>query len=176
MSLYTIKGMLVLDAEGKRVAAKYYGDDYPTTKDQLLFEKNLFTKTHRANSEIILFDNIIAVYRSAADIYLYVIGSADENELILASVLTSLYETLSILLRNQFDKRTLLENIDYVLLALDELVDGGIILESEPSIIASRVAMKGADTETTDIPLSEQTISQAIQLAREQLTRSLLKG
>ena len=30
--------------------------------------------------------------------------------------------------------------------------------------------------ETTDIPLSEQTISQAIQLAREQLTRSLLKG
>ena len=47
---------------------------------------------------------------------------------------------------NQFDKRTLLENIDYVLLALDELVDGGIILESEPSILASRVAMKGADT------------------------------
>jgi len=41
--------MLILDAEGKRVAAKYYGDDYPTTKEQLVFEKNLFTKTHRAN-------------------------------------------------------------------------------------------------------------------------------
>jgi hypothetical protein len=70
---------------------------------------------------------------------------------------------------NQFDKRTLLENIDYVLLTLDELIDGGIILESEPAIIASRVAMKGDDQ---DIPLSEQTISQAIENA-VQLVRTL---
>jgi hypothetical protein len=33
--------------------------------------------------------------------------------------------------------------------------------------------MKGADG---DIPLSEQTISQALQTAKEQITRTLLKG
>jgi hypothetical protein len=99
MSLYTIKGILILDAEGKRVAAKYYGNDFPTVKEQLAFEKNLFGKTHRVNSEIIMFDNIIAVYRSMADIYTYVFGGADENELILSSVLSALFETLSHLLR-----------------------------------------------------------------------------
>lgn len=51
----------------------------------------------------------------------------------------------------------MLENLDYVLLAVDELVDNGILLESDPAVVASRVSMKGADS---DIPLSEQTISQ----------------
>lgn len=32
---------------------------------------------------------------------------------------------LFIFIRNQVDKRTMLENLDYVLLALDELIDGG---------------------------------------------------
>jgi len=67
----------------------------------------------------------------------------------------------------------MLENLDFVLLALDELVDNGIILESDPMVIAQRVAMKGADS---DLPLSEQTISQALQSAKEQIAKSLLKS
>jgi hypothetical protein len=47
-----------------------------------------------------------------------------------------------------------------------------IILESDANIIASRVAMRGADA---DVPLSEQTISQALATAKEHLARSLLK-
>lgn len=87
------------------------------------------------------------------------------------------------------EKKTVLENLDLVLLAMDETVDGGcafstlsvcarqpnnvtacgllfvtaryakhnfcgrLILETDPSTIASRVAMRGADT---DVPLTEQ--------------------
>ena len=39
--------MLVLDTEGKRILAKYYGNDFATVKEQLAFEKNLFEKTKR---------------------------------------------------------------------------------------------------------------------------------
>jgi len=46
-SLYTVKAVLVLDTEGKRVLGKYYGNDFPTTKDQFVFERNLFEKTKR---------------------------------------------------------------------------------------------------------------------------------
>jgi hypothetical protein len=46
-----------------------------------------------------------------------------------------------------------------------------IILETDPSVIASRVSMRGGDGE---LPLSEQTFSQALQSAKEQLARSLL--
>lgn len=48
-----------------------------------------------------------------------------------------------------------------------------IILESDPALIVQRVGMKGADTE---VPLSEQTIGQALSSAKEHITRSLLKG
>mmetsp|Transcript_15016 Transcript_15016/g.21004 ORF Transcript_15016/g.21004 Transcript_15016/m.21004 type:complete len:174 (+) Transcript_15016:85-606(+) len=173
MSLYTIKSVLVLDSEGKRICGKYYTNELATVKEQLQFEKLLFNKTYRANAEILMWDNTIAVYRSCADVIFYVTGGYEQNELVLINLLSAFVEAISKLLRNQVDKRTMLENLDYVILALDELVDGGIILESDPSIIANRVAMKEANS---DIPLSEQTISQALQSAREQIARSLLKS
>eukprot|EP00877_Chromochloris_zofingiensis_P001100 jgi/Chrzof1/10991/Cz05g19240.t1 len=72
----------------------------------------------------------------------------------------------------QVDKKTVLENLDLVLLTIDEIVDGGLILETEPQMVASRVSMRGADGE---VPLTEQTFSQAFASAKEHIARSLLK-
>lgn len=47
-----------------------------------------------------------------------------------------------------------------------------IILETDPGVVAGRVSMRGGDG--GDIPLSEQTFSQALASAKEQLARSLL--
>jgi len=69
------------------------------------------------------------------------------------------------------DKKSALENLDLVFMTLDELVDGGIILETDPTVVAGRVSMRGADGE---VPLSEQTFAQALASAKEQLARSLL--
>ncbi|KAI8816435.1 coatomer protein complex, subunit zeta 1-like protein [Fimicolochytrium jonesii] len=166
-TLYTTKAVIILDSEGKRILAKYYQAEYPTLKEQRVFEKSLFDKTKKTNSEIILFDNQIVVYKNSIDLLIYVLGSAEENELILSHLLNSFYETLSILLKGLVEKRTILENYDLVALALDETVDGGIILESEPSITASRVTKKN-ETE------AEPSLSQMFQKAQEQVARSLL--
>jgi hypothetical protein len=50
-------------------------------------------------AEIIMYDNVVAVYKSAQDVYFYVLGGYDENELILLSALTCLFDALSRLLR-----------------------------------------------------------------------------
>lgn len=71
-----------------------------------------------------------------------------------------------------------MENLDLVLLAMDEIVDQGIILETEPAVIASRVTMRGADGEAPPaggLPLSEQTFTKAFASAKETIARSLLK-
>ncbi|KND01578.1 coatomer subunit zeta [Spizellomyces punctatus DAOM BR117] len=171
-SLYTTKGVIILDSEGKRMLSKYYTNDYPTLKEQKVFEKSLFDKTRKSSSEIIMFDNQIIVFKNSIDVFIYILGSADENELILSHLLSSFYESLSILLKGQVEKRAILESFDVVVLALDETVDGGIILESDPNNVASRVTKKGSEA---DIPLSEQTVTQVWQRAQEQLARSLLK-
>lgn len=40
-----VKALLVLDGEGNRVCAKYYDKSYPTLKEQLELESNLYKKT-----------------------------------------------------------------------------------------------------------------------------------
>ena len=44
----------------------------------------------------------------------------------------------NILLRNEVERRNILENLDLVLLIMDEIVDGGIVLETDPNNIANR--------------------------------------
>ncbi|TPX30942.1 hypothetical protein SmJEL517_g05585 [Synchytrium microbalum] len=173
MGLYTVKALVLLDSEGKRMISKYYTPDYPTIKEQKSFEKALFEKTKKSNSEIIMFDGHVIVYKNTIDVFIYVVGSPDENELILMSVMQAYYDALGLLLKTQVEKRAINENLDVVLLALDETIDDGIILESDPTQIAARVTRRS--DEATNIPLAEQTISQALQNARDQLTRTLLK-
>lgn len=46
----SVKNILVLDAEGKRVAVKYYGDDWPSASSKMAFEKSLFVKTQQTSA------------------------------------------------------------------------------------------------------------------------------
>ncbi|CAF3121826.1 unnamed protein product [Rotaria sp. Silwood2] len=154
-SLYVIKGIIILDNDGNRMLAKYYNQLFSTVKEQKEFEKSLFTKTHKGSGDVILLDNLTIVYRNNVDLLFYVVGSTNENELMLNTVLTCLFESLSTMLRKNVEKKFLYENLDLVMLTLDEMCDDGIILESDPILITQRVQLR-----QDDIPLGEQTVSQ----------------
>ncbi|KAI6705824.1 hypothetical protein NL676_008786 [Syzygium grande] len=172
----SVKNVLLLDSEGNRIAVKYYCDDWPTNSAKEAFEKAVFTKTQKNNArteaEIAMFENNVVVYKFVQNLHFFVTGGEDENELILATVLQGFFDAVGILLRGQVEKREALENLDLILMCLDEIVDGGIILETDPNVIAGKVASQSVDAGG---PLSEQSISQALATAREHLTRSLLK-
>ncbi|KAI3442309.1 Coatomer subunit zeta [Psidium guajava] len=171
----SVKNVLLLDSEGNRVAAKYYCDDWPTNSAKEAFEKAVFTKTQKTNArteaEIAMIENNVVIYKFVQSLHFFVTGGEDENELILATVLQGFCDAVGLLLRGQVDKGEALENLDLILMCLDEIVDGGIILETDPNVIAGKVASQSVDAGG---PLSEQTISQALATAREHLTRSLL--
>ncbi|XP_031493638.1 coatomer subunit zeta-2-like isoform X2 [Nymphaea colorata] len=176
-SFPSIKNILLLDSEGKRVAVKYYSDDWPTLNAKLAYEKSVFTKTQKSNArteaEITMFDGYIVIYKFIADLHFFVTGGDDENELIISTVLQAFFDAVGILLRNNVEKRSALENLDLILLCLDEIVDGGIILETDANVIAGNVASQGLEGGAI---LSEQTITQALATAREHLARSLLSS
>ncbi|GMQ08268.1 hypothetical protein CsSME_00052067 [Camellia sinensis var. sinensis] len=119
-----------------------------------------------------MFDSNVVVYKFIQDLHFFVTGGDEENELILATALQGFVDAVSLLLRNNVEKMEALENLDLILLCLDEIVDGGMILETDGSIIAGKVATHSMDD---GAPLAEQTISQALATAREHLTRSLLR-
>ena len=56
------------------------------------------------------------------------LGGPLENELMLYSALTAFMDAVHLLLRNQVEKRAVLENLDCVILCLDETIDDGYVL------------------------------------------------
>ena len=105
--------------------------------------------------QVLMLDGLTVLYKSNVDLYFYVLGGAHENELLLMSVLNCVYDSISQIMRKNVEKRALFENLDIIMLALDEICDGGIVLESDPQEVVNRVALR-----TDDIPLGEQTVAQ----------------
>ncbi|KAF7474946.1 hypothetical protein GHT09_014298 [Marmota monax] len=83
-------------------------------------------------------------YKSSIDLFLYVVGSSHENE--------------------NVEKRWLLENMDGAFLVLGEIVDGGVILESDPQQVILKVNFRADDSS-----LNEQSVTQVLQSAKEKI-------
>ncbi|KAI9835313.1 MAG: hypothetical protein M1819_002457 [Sarea resinae] len=197
MSLFSVNAILILSTDdSSRILAKYYspphipnaaaahsidfpsGNPYPTLKDQKAFEKGLLEKTAKQTSDVILYDNRVVVFKMESDVMLYVVGGADENEILLYNVILALRDSLNILLKNSTDKRTIIENYDLVSLAIDEIIDDGIILETDPVIVASRVSRPPVQdiTAVKGIDLSEQGLMNAWEFGKMKLSERLRQG
>ncbi|CAB1341584.1 unnamed protein product [Coregonus sp. 'balchen'] len=127
------------------ISSLYYDTElYPSMKEQQNFEKNVFNKTHKADNEIAFVEGMTIVYKCSIDLFFYVAGSAQENELMLMAVLNCLFESLSQILR--------------------------VILESDPQQVIQKVNYRADEN-----PLSEQSVAQIMQSAKEQIKWSILK-
>ena len=109
---------------------------------------------------------------------LYVVGSTEENEILLYNVLLALRDSLHLLFKASVDKRTIVENYDLVALAVDEIVDDGVVLETDPTIIVQRCSKAPAqDVSFSKIdPFSEQGVNNLAQLGKAKLTDWLRQG
>ena len=129
VSLFSVNAVLLLSvSDGSRILAKYYvpphssssgtisssssapsntpteHNPYPTVALQKSFEKGLHAKTQKPASQpgagdIILYDNRIVVFKQEGDVAMYVVGGAQENEMLLWHVLLGWRDALNILLK-----------------------------------------------------------------------------
>ncbi|KIW05748.1 uncharacterized protein PV09_03604 [Verruconis gallopava] len=189
LSLHSIDAILILSTEdSSRIYAKYYSpphvasgqthkSPYSTPKEQKAFEKGLMEKTIKTNGDIILYDNRVVVYKTEGDTMLFVVGSADENEILLFNAVLALRDSLNILLKTSVDRRTIIENYDLVCLAIDELCDDGVLLETDPITIASRVSKPPPqDINVKGIDLSEQGLLNAWEFAKMKAAERIRQG
>ncbi|KAK4240786.1 putative coatomer subunit zeta [Achaetomium macrosporum] len=197
MSLYSVNAILILSSEdGSRIFTKYYTpphqatqpggaapasssqNPYPDKTSQTRFEKALLQKTAKQTGDILLFDNRIVLYKMESDVALYVVGSVDDNEILLYNVLLALRDSLHLLFKQSVDKRTIIENYDLVSLAIDEICDDGVVLETDPTIIVQRCSKAPSqDVNLSRIdPFSEQGVNNLAQLGKAKLTDWLRQG
>ncbi|GAA5872201.1 hypothetical protein JCM3774_002292 [Rhodotorula dairenensis] len=191
LQLNMVTAVILIDNDSNRILAKYFHPEhtdpkhpsgtkppFATLKEQRAFEAAIWEKTRKQTGDILLYDNSLVLYKQAVDLTFYVIGPAGENELMLSSVLGAFYDAVALLLRHQVEKRAILENLDLVVLALDETIDNGIVLETDPIAIASRVSRPRPDATVNlaDIQLNEQSIMQAFTTVRDKIGQRILQG
>ncbi|CEP63565.1 coatomer subunit zeta LALA0_S08e05490g [Lachancea lanzarotensis] len=186
LSLYSVEALLILDGEGKRIYAKYYhgphedpeqaSQQHKSVKQQLDFESRLFKKTHKQNADILFFEDSLVLYKEYVDVSLYLVGSADENELVLQQALAALRDSLELVLATGIDRKNILEHYDMAALVIDETIDDGVILETDPATIASRVTKPPSKDVPINIELSEKGLLSAWGFAKNKLAERLQQG
>mmetsp|Transcript_13971 Transcript_13971/g.21131 ORF Transcript_13971/g.21131 Transcript_13971/m.21131 type:complete len:189 (+) Transcript_13971:63-629(+) len=170
----SIKGLFILDDDGKRVFAQYFTSECKVTANTKLqkeFEKRAAKKTtsyaNMADADAISFEGYVLVFKRLGDnTTLYILGDPDENELMLVTVLNAMEEAVSSLLRGTLDANSLLQGLAQVCLCADEVVMDGLIMETDPMLIAGRASM--AQT-IKQIPIQDQTLQQFATAAKEKL-------
>ncbi|KMU72816.1 hypothetical protein CISG_03250 [Coccidioides immitis RMSCC 3703] len=155
---------------------------YPTLKDQKAFEKGLMEKTNKQSSDIVLYDNRVVVFKMESDVMIYVIGGAEENEVLLYSVVVSLRDALAILLGGSTDKRTIVEKFRaFFLWQWNE--DSGrpeiILGNGIRFVVASGVSKSSKHPDAPNmksIDLSEQGLLNAWEFGKRRLGEQLRQG
>lgn len=92
------------------------------------------------------------------------------------AVVMAIREALEMLLRVSVDKTTLLENYDLLSLVVDEVVDDGIVLETDAVTISTRISRAPVGGENgMPLDFSEKGLMNAYQMAKQKLRDQILQ-
>ncbi|GMI28613.1 hypothetical protein TeGR_g7801 [Tetraparma gracilis] len=130
----------------------------------------------KSEAEVCVVDGLLCVVRAGGDVRVAIVGPSTESELVLSHVLDGFFSALAGILHGQLERRVILDNLELVMLLIDELADGGRILETDAASLMSRVLMRepGEDPAAGGgQAIGELTIGQALKQAREQLVSNL---
>ncbi|KAG8446857.1 hypothetical protein GDO86_014352 [Hymenochirus boettgeri] len=115
---------------------------YASWAEQQELERQIFRRSHKTENEVLLVDGVTALCQRLSDITCYIIGGPQENELLLLAALTCIIESLCHMLRKHVDRSSLMENMDTAFLIVDEIIDQGVILESDHQSVVQRLSFK----------------------------------
>jgi hypothetical protein len=138
--IHVIDAVIVSSTDGRRLYSKYYTNNI---SDHKQFESTLSTKLKdvkdMSDPDIIQTQGRTVIYQVVSDVIYHVVGPLNENELVLSEVLEALVRAQNSVLNNQIEGRTVMENFELLVLCIDEIIDGGIIIETEGDTVATKV-------------------------------------
>ena len=162
-----------------------------TNQNQKSFEKQLFLKSSKQSAtggsrsvnsfenDIMLVENYVAIFRSYSDMTIFIVGMADDNELILGMVLDCIHECFDRIFKGQIERSSLIRNMSGVILVVDELFDHGIIMNLDPNIILNRIKTSKSSSGASAPAASAQQestgsiFSSVFSSARSQLAKTM---
>eukprot|EP00928_Gymnodinium_smaydae_P090913 TRINITY_DN74622_c0_g1_i1.p2 TRINITY_DN74622_c0_g1~~TRINITY_DN74622_c0_g1_i1.p2 ORF type:complete len:196 (+),score=71.72 TRINITY_DN74622_c0_g1_i1:82-669(+) len=186
--LSQVLALLVLDAEGGRLAVKYSSlgrkEIWTSTKQQIAFEKRLIQKmpkimpSSRSEVDVAVIDDFNVLYQACNDVIVAAVATSNENELLVMQLVEGIYSAIAAaapsgFLSSGLTKQLVLDNLADVLFILDEVCDDGVIMEVEEETISARIKMVD-ETEVTTSTQAQEKFQKATQSAKQKLLGSLI--
>eukprot|EP01070_Trichotokara_eunicae_P008665 Trichotokara_eunicae@DN5838_c0_g2_i1.p1 len=169
----------------ERIVAKYW----PVTESQSLvfstfekqraFENSIYTRAFGCD-----FDNqtvieregmVVVVQRVMGDSFALAIGEQGANEIVLAEVVQTFHSALQSITGETLTRKSMFDQLQNILLLIDEMVDQGVILHTEPKDLVDRVKNAGESGGTQSAASDAGSMfNQAIASAKEGILKNIL--
>ncbi|GFE52729.1 AP2 domain transcription factor AP2IV-1 [Babesia ovis] len=177
-----VDAILLLDHQGDRIAVSYYPQHCAVPSNtsshlwedlsrQKSLEKSLVSEldlgtAREGSSGCRMVEGHLVTYYIAVDFAILVLGPINENEVLLGDVCTTVKKCLVAITEyvltnanpryysDQLKKEVVCTKLDSVFLVLDDVVDGGIIMESDHNVIMKRLKGKSGDG-SDHVPLNQ---------------------
>mmetsp|Transcript_22429 Transcript_22429/g.57289 ORF Transcript_22429/g.57289 Transcript_22429/m.57289 type:complete len:197 (-) Transcript_22429:120-710(-) len=187
--LCQILALLVLDSDGARLAVKYCSyarkELWVGSKAQMAFEKRVISKLPKPSTartgevDVAVIDDYTVLFQACNDVIVCAVAGANENELVVLQLVEGIFASMSStaqgssFLSSGLTKQLVLDSLADVLFILDEVMDDGIIMETDEDKISARIKMID-ETEATNAAQAEQMFQKATQSAKAKLLGSLI--
>ena len=158
-----IKFIIILDNSGKLIYGKYFIDK--DQERQREFEKQLCFQVKNLNisqGELDIFniDDYNVFVKIIGEIAYFIGVNEDDNEC-LGYNFCKIFETcLGNITNDNFDRQKIYDNLDKIMLLIDEMVDNGLIINTDPDSIEKLISHKdGSGSNFISFGTSEQSSS-----------------
>ena len=158
-----IKFIIILDNSGKLIYGKYFIDK--DQERQREFEKQLCFQVKNLNisqGELDIFniDDYNVFVKIIGEIAYFIGVNEDDNEC-LGYNFCKIFETcLGSITNDNFDRQKIYDNLDKIMLIIDEMVDNGLIINTDPESIEKLISHQdGSESKFISFGTSEQSSS-----------------
>ena len=158
-----IKFIIILDNSGKLIYGKYFIDK--DQERQREFEKQLCFQVKNLNisqGELDIFniDDYNVFVKIIGEIAYFIGVNEDDNEC-LGYNFCKIFETcLGSITNDNFDRQKIYDNLDKIMLIIDEMVDNGLIINTDPESIEKLISHQdGSGSKFISFGTSEQSSS-----------------
>ena len=134
-----IKFIIILDNNGKIIYSKYYTDKN-TAEKQREFEKQLCFQVKNLNIlpgelDIFSIDDYNVFVKLIGEVAYFIGLNEDDNECLGYNFCRIFENCLGTLLHENFERTKIFNNLEKIMLIIDELVDNGIVVNTDQDSI-----------------------------------------
>ncbi|GMI11157.1 hypothetical protein TrRE_jg8609 [Triparma retinervis] len=117
-----------------------------------------------------------ACFKGGGGVKVFMVSMGNESELVVSHVLSGFHSALQGCLGGQMERSVILDNLELLMLLIDEVCDGGSVLECGARELMGRVLMRTQEEmggEGGGGGVGDMTIGQVVQQAREQFIANM---